>query len=390
MKIVHVGQYHRVDDSRIFRKECISLAENGYQVVYITSDFQGKVKDHEKSGVKVKIYPYGPVSISGLKGFKTLRRFAANIRRLWMAYQYVKAEQPDIVHIHEYELLYLIALFKIGKRNTRIIYDVHEDTPRHYGRYYCRRYGETAGKIAEKKYEITERFFCRLSDAVIVVTPHIYRLLKKYNRYTIQVCNFPVVKTDSDEAVKEISGKDKVVSFGGGLSKENGISMLMDLADLLHGQLMLAGSFAGIDYHSEFQEKYKDEIKAGKIVYRGYLTQEEMEQFYRDSYLGVAIYKNTPNCYNAYPIKMFEYMAAGIPVVISDFPGIRKIIKETGAGILVNPEAGEEIVKAVNRLLDNPDLAAEMGRNGRKAALSKYNWSKEEKKLLDLYDIVAK
>ena len=82
---------------------------------------------------------------------------------------------------------------------------------------------------------------------------------------------------------------------------------------------------------------------------------------------------------------MFEYMAAGIPVVASNFPLWKEIIEENKCGICVEPANVEQISDAVNYLLNNPEEAQRMGANGRKAVEEKYNWNNEAKTLLQLY-----
>ena len=83
---------------------------------------------------------------------------------------------------------------------------------------------------------------------------------------------------------------------------------------------------------------------------------------------------------------MFEYMAAGLPVIASDFPLWREIIERAGAGLLVDPESPRQIAEAIEWILTNEKEAEQMGQRGREAVLSEYNWEKEEEKLLQLYD----
>ena len=91
------------------------------------------------------------------------------------------------------------------------------------------------------------------------------------------------------------------------------------------------------------------------------------------------------NHFEAQPIKMFEYMAAGLPFVASDFPLWKKIVDEEGCGICVEPSDAAAVSRVCSSLLDNPSLAQEMGKKGRQLVMQKYNWSVEEHKLLDLY-----
>ena len=92
------------------------------------------------------------------------------------------------------------------------------------------------------------------------------------------------------------------------------------------------------------------------------------------------------NYLQSYSTKVFEYMALGVPFVISDFPIYRDIISNAGeCGILVDPLDQHAIANSVQYLLTHPDEAAEMGRTGRMAIERIYNWQPEKEKLLWLY-----
>ena len=83
--------------------------------------------------------------------------------------------------------------------------------------------------------------------------------------------------------------------------------------------------------------------------------------------------------------KMFEYMAAGLPVIASDFPLWKQIVEENNCGICVKPDDPKTLGKAIKRLLGNRKIAQQMGINGRNAVLKKYTWRQGEKNLLKLY-----
>jgi glycosyltransferase involved in cell wall biosynthesis len=105
----------------------------------------------------------------------------------------------------------------------------------------------------------------------------------------------------------------------------------------------------------------------------------------QSAYAGLVILHPEPNYVTSQPVKLFEYMCAGIPVIASDFPVCREIIDQAGCGILVNPLDPREIAAAMEFLLANPEQAAEMGRRGFQAILERYNWANEEKHLLRFY-----
>ncbi|NBO17697.1 MAG: glycosyltransferase [Proteobacteria bacterium] len=84
--------------------------------------------------------------------------------------------------------------------------------------------------------------------------------------------------------------------------------------------------------------------------------------------------------------KLFEYMAAGLPVIASDLPFARAVIEAHRCGLLVSPPTdAAAIAAAIGKILQNPQEAAEMGQRGRAAVEQHYSWQLEEKKLLELY-----
>ena len=78
-------------------------------------------------------------------------------------------------------------------------------------------------------------------------------------------------------------------------------------------------------------------------------------------------------------------MGGGVPVIASDFPLWRSIVEEADCGILVDPLDPLDLAAAIDEIHADKNRAAEMGRNGSKAALVKYNWGVEEVKLIGFY-----
>ena len=119
------------------------------------------------------------------------------------------------------------------------------------------------------------------------------------------------------------------------------------------------------------------------ISLRGYVGLGEVKKIYEEACIGMCTLLATPNHINSNPIKIFEYMSAGLAVICSDFPKWKEIVEENNCGICVDPNNTEQISGAIDELLENPKRIVELGNNGRMAAINKYNWQIEEKKLLD-------
>ena len=90
----------------------------------------------------------------------------------------------------------------------------------------------------------------------------------------------------------------------------------------------------------------------------------------------------------ALPNKLFQYMAAGIPVVASDFPDVRRVVEGSGAGVVVDPTDPRAVAAAIRRLIDDPSLARSMGAAGRRAVRERFNWDRSAHELLRGYGTI--
>ncbi len=122
------------------------------------------------------------------------------------------------------------------------------------------------------------------------------------------------------------------------------------------------------------------------IKYVGKLSRDKVNELYGTARAGIVIYQPAGNHYESQPIKLFEFMAAGLPVVASDFPLWRELVEGNECGICVDPSDAVAVRGALLELLENPARGQEMGANGRQAVESGLNWDNESKVLVDLYD----
>ena len=117
----------------------------------------------------------------------------------------------------------------------------------------------------------------------------------------------------------------------------------------------------------------------------GVLDRKGVAQVLAQSKIGLVTLFPTPNYVDALPIKLFEYMAAGMPVIASDFPVWREIVDDAGCGVLVDPQDPQAIAAAINSLMADEERMRQLGEAGKQAVLQKYSWAAEGRKLVDLY-----
>jgi len=364
IRVCHISSAHKNTDTRIFHKECVSLAKSGYEVFLVC---QGE--DGNREGVN-------------LIGLRTPHGRRDRILRLTKeAYEKAVDVDADIYHLHDPELLpYAVKLKRKGKS---VIFDSHEDI---------------FNDIKEKNYlwkpfryliSYTLKLYCsivyRKLDAIITVTPHICDQLKKMNQEVRLITNYPVF-TEGDHPY---SGT-RTICFAGGISRDWMHHNVIDaLAACSPVKYLLCGKAS---------KEYLDELRRlggwEQVDYRGIIPFSEVQGIYREASIGIALLQYMLNVGSHKGTlgntKLFEYMMAGLPVICTDFTLWKEIVEEYRCGICVDPNRVDKIADAIMYLLDNPSKAEQMGRNGYNAVKMKYNWQNEEKKLLELYERIMK
>jgi glycosyltransferase involved in cell wall biosynthesis len=359
-RIAHLSTAHNRRDVRIFHKECESLVAAGYDVHLLVADGKGA---EQVAGVTVH-------DIGGVDG--RFRRILLQPWRMWRAARRLGAR---LYHFHDPELIPVALLLRWG--GAEVIYDSHEDVPRAVlSKYWIRPW---LRKLVASTFELLENFAARRFSAVAAATPHIARRFVALNRRSVDINNFPMQR--ELEAPCEPVGNARTVCYVGGIGRIRGAFEMISALELVDARLILAGPFENADTEAALRAL----PGWSKVDYRGVVSRAEVRTIMSQSRAGVLFFHPEPNHVDAQPNKMFEYMSAGLPVLASDFPLWRSLLGESGAGRCANPMDPADIARVIGELLDNPDSAAAMGRCGRDAVLTRYQWGFEERKLYALY-----
>ncbi len=282
----------------------------------------------------------------------------------------------DIYHIHDPELLKITK--KLKGKGKKIVYDVHEDLPRQImSKHWI---PKPLRKLISIATELYENKIARNLNGIITATPFIEQRFVKINPNTIAVNNFPILTEliiNQDYKLKT----ENYICYVGGITKTRGIFELADGLTKSSATLLLAGKYL----ESNIKDVLKKHPAYRKIIELGFLNRKDVKELYKKSKIGIVTLHPTVNYIDSLPVKMFEYMAAGIPVIASNFKLWKSIVEENNCGICVDPQNHKEITSAVEKLLKNPEIANEMGKNGQKIVKEFYNWKNEEKKLITFY-----
>lgn len=362
ISVAHLTSAHPRYDSRIFIKQCRSLAANGYDVSLVVADDRG---DEVRDGVTI-------ADVGRKSG-----RLGRMLVTTGEVYRKALVLDADAYHIHDPELIPVgVRLKHHGKH---VIFDAHEDVPKQLlNKPYM---GPLRLRALAGAFSIFERFACSRFDGLVAATPFIRDKFEPINARTVDVNNFPVL--GELESVVPWGDKANEVCYVGGIAAVRGIREVVAAMDRVKNgvRLNLGGTFNEPALEAEVQ----GQPGWARVNALGFLDRAGVRGVLGRSLAGLVTLHPIPNYLEALPVKMFEYMAAGIPVIASDFPLWRQIVDGNACGICVNPLDPVAIAKAIDILARDPDLARRMGENGRKAVEGKYNWSREEDKLLRFY-----
>lgn len=362
---------HPPFDIRIFHKECKSLAAAGYDVTLIAPCDDGERID----GVRMRPVP------------KARNRFERLTRIVPRVYREAKKENADLYHFHDPELVPVGLLLRL--RGKKVVYDIHEDLPRcmPYKPYLPMWFGRQAARVVE----IVENGACRFFSGLVAATPGIASRFCEINEQTVIVNNYPLMSELVTMPMRPWEQRDMAVTYVGALiSVSRGAIEMVQAMGLLpesfQGSLTMAGRFLPED----LDEKLAKERGWSRVRYHGTVGRSGVAQILDRARAGLVVERPEPNYVAGKPIKMFEYMAAGIPVISSNFPLWRQIVEGAGCGLCVDPLDPREVSEAIQYLLSRPKEAEEMGLRGRQAIEERYNWDREKEKLLALYEHLSK
>lgn len=366
VSVCHITSVHPIEDIRIFHKECVSLAKNGYNVTLIAC---GETEYNKvKNGVKL-------ISLK----IPVKNRIQRMLKRTRAVYQKALEVDADIYHLHDPELLHFG--LKLKRKGKKIIFDSHEDVPSDilHKKYlfFILRF------LLSILYQLYEIYSLRKYDAVISVTPHIVDRLLTINKKTFQITNYPIVNKNVELLNIEKLTKPTMF-FAGGVSPLWMHENILKAIEEINITYIVAGNST-----NSYLETLKSYKSWKKVVYLGNISHEEVNCWYRKCHVGVALMDYSVSAGGKKGTlgntKLFEIMLAGIPVLCTDFTIWSEIVDANKTGYCINPHDIKSITDTLKKMFSNPKECEAMGKRGKKIALEKYTWETQERILIDLY-----
>jgi glycosyltransferase involved in cell wall biosynthesis len=364
-RIVHLTSAHPALDVRIFHKECRSLARAGYEVMQVGNyDLDGII-----DGVRLR-------GLGSNKG--RFQRFTSRLCVIcWEAFRV----DGDLYHVHDPDLLIVGLVLRAAGR--RVVYDIHEDLPTKIllKMYLPKLIRKPLQWIVERMEDMAAGFM----SGLITATPSLKDRFATVHRNIVTVNNFPILEEFTPPAKVDWNSRHRTVTYFGGISEARGIKEMLTAMDLLPRTLDVKLELAGWFYVKGLLTDLVTTPQWQHVNWHGELDRNGLTSLLSRVLAGLVILHPEKSFITSQPTKLFEYMAAGIPVIASDFPSWRSIIQETSCGILVNPLDTQAIAAAIEYLVLNPREAETMGQRGRRAVEERFNWANEEQTLFSFY-----
>jgi len=357
-RILHISTVHPSHDNRIHYKECRSLSTEDYDLkllLQVEKDGMLDGLDH------IKLGPF-----SG-----RLNRF---VKGSWEVWSKVRKLKPALIHFHDPELMFVAVCIRL--LGVKVVYDVHEDLPKQL--LYKKWIPKIVRYPLSGLVRILEAFCSSFFQAIVVATEDIAQKFPESK--TVVLRNFPLIDLELEPS-KHLPREELNLIYAGGLTKVRGIAELIEALGQVKSEvrLTLIGKWSSEEYrlHCESFVGYS------KVDYLGFMTMKEVYEHIANADVGIGTLKPIRNYLTSLPVKAFEYMLQGKPMILSNFDYWQHMF--WGTAHFVDPNRPEEIAHAIDALASDPEKRRSMGEVGFAKVRDEYNWEVESQKLLDLY-----
>jgi glycosyltransferase involved in cell wall biosynthesis len=367
----------------------VPLRRLGYDVHYVL------ISDRDESGETREEVKFQMLK---LKTYSTNRYLNFLLKRLnpnnnyAKLFEKTKALEADIYHFHDLWINRIGGKLKALKHNPVVFYDAREPYAEDYVSYIKPWPGfEFFIRIFAFYIDAWEKKKSKQYDLVISNEETVQKKFAKTigNDKAKVLYNYSDALDDFKDLGYEKKKYDLI--YSGAISELRGAYLMLEgllvakqkIPDI---QMVFLGRYYPEDLKHALQYFIDENGLTSNVSLKDVVPYREVAEYYNRSRVGLVLLQKVKTYEISMPIKLFEYMSFGLPVIASNFGHMKKYVDKDSSGILVAPHDPDQVGAAIIELLSNRKLYEACSQNGRKAAIKEYRWEFEFKKLLSYYN----
>jgi glycosyltransferase involved in cell wall biosynthesis len=386
MKILMLLDHPFPPDTRV-ENEIKSLAEAGYEVHIACFHKEGKPLLEKTEHCTIHRFPISKFIFKASVGVLKFPFYFNYWRKIVDGL--FKNERFDAVHVHD------LPLAKVGyeakcKYGAKFVLDLHENWPvllqlsKHTNTFL--------GKLlsSNDQWIRYEKEMCVLADKIIVVVDEAKTRICALgvSPEKVEVVSNTLNLDQFDPIERKEFKTDKFrMLYVGGINYHRGIQNVIRAISILNNK--------GIEVHFDLvgDGSYLTEIRKlieqlkvqDNVTVHGFKHYTQICDLYESANVAMIPHIKSGHTDNTIPHKIFQYMYAEIPMIVSNCDPLVRIVNETKSGITYRFDNPEELAEIIANLHDHPDLLNEYIQQGRQAVIDKYNWKVDGAKLMEMY-----
>lgn len=314
-------------------------------------------------------------------------KLARAIETPWFLYRRALEENADVYQFHDPELIPIGLLLRcIHKR--KIIYDIHEHVPQ---QILIRSYiPKWLRKWVAAGFDMFERHSASQFSALVTANEDINERFKNLRGPVISIHNYAEVEEFGPAAILDPSRYASSIVYHSCGNERTAFPAVLQALELVSRNVQLRAIVTEptpADYDAAARQL--ERARTDRVELRGVLPRKDMADIMSSCAVSMVLYTDARNHSSIRSNRFYESLAAGAPVIVSDFPEWQAAVDSIGCGLSVNPTDPASIAAAIEYICTHHSEAAMMGECGRKAFLRSFNWVPEKNKLLQLYDTLV-
>lgn len=376
-------------DSRV-ENEAISLIKAGHEVHLFSLDYEGRKSKETINGISVHRYKADKLTYKLSALAYTFPFFHSRIKK--SIRQFIKELKPDVLHIHD--MVIAKAVMDINN-DLPVVLDLHENRPEIMKHY--KHVNEGLGKwlISTKKWNAVQDELIKRCDQLILVTEEAKKVvaekgLKRPDQITVvpnTILPEVYLNYKIDDSILERFKDTYNLVYLGDTSLRRGTDTAIKAIALLKDKipnikLILVGDSSVDD---QLMSLAKGLEVDGHVSFEGWQDVSLFSSYVEASDVCLSPLKRNPHHDTTFANKLFQYMAMGKPVVVSDSTTQANVVNIEKCGLVFEADNERDFSDKILELYRDSQLSEQMGINGEEAVKQRWNWDITSKDLIDLY-----